>query len=91
MSFFNWLFGIESQRHREIDAHIIMVNSKLSIEREAEYKFQVVCDKLTNKEKKKIDKTIQVFCRGGFIFPTRGSYLDFKRYLGEDILEVRNR
>ena len=84
MSFLrNLFFGNESQRNQEIDAHIQTVNIRLDIQNEAEHNFQIAYEKLTEKQKKIVDKSrIE-----GFVFPTRGDYLDFKRYKCEEFLE----
>lgn len=88
MKFLNWLFGQkETQRDRETDAHIEMVNIRLSIQREAEEKFNKAYNKLNDKEKKIADKHELK----GFIFPTRGDWLDFKRYKCEELLEKRKK
>ena len=73
----------ESQRDKEIDAHCEMVSIRASIQMDAEIKYQVVYDELTDKQKKIVDKhKIK-----GFVFPTRGDYLDFKRYKCEELLK----
>jgi len=48
MSFLKWLFGWEethTERDREIDAHIEIVNIKMSIQKEAEEEFEKAYNK----------------------------------------------
>ncbi len=75
-----------SQEDREIQNHIDLVSIRLSIEKEAEQKFNEVWNKLTDKEKKKVDKV-----KPPMMFLRRSDYLDWKRYLCEDILESRGK
>lgn len=90
MSFLRSLFfGNErTQKDREIDAHVTLVNARLSIENEAEHNFQVAYGKLTDKQKKIVDKKTEKFFKiTGFVFPRRSDYLDNKRYYCEDLLK----
>ena len=58
----------------------------MSIQNEAVAKYNKAYNKLTPKEKKIVDKHELE----GFVFPTRGDWLDFKRYKCEELLEKRN-
>ena len=77
----NW--SKKDTQHKEIDDHCEMVSARLSIQREAEGKFQLTYDKLNDKQKKIIDK--EDYLPKGFMFPTRGDYLDCKRYKCEEL------
>ena len=91
MSFLRWLFTgevrteRELQRDEEIDTQIEMVNIQVSIQKEAERKFSKAYNKLTDKQKKIVDKHELK----GFVFPTRGDWLDFKRYKCEELLGTK--
>lgn len=77
-----------SQRDREIDAHIISVNARVSIEHDAEFKFQEAYGKLTEEQKKNVEDYSEKFLRDThFIFPRRSDYLDFKRYRCQELIK----
>ena len=75
------------ERDREIDTHIEMVNTRLQIQKDSEYNYKKVYNKLTKREKRIVDKHELK----GFVFPTRGDWLDFKRYKCEELLEKRKK
>ena len=86
MNFFRSLLGLDEEKNREIENHILEVNVRLEIEKEAEFKFNEVWNKLTEKQKHKVD---DIFKRAykNWIFPTRGSWLDARRYIAAEELK----
>ncbi len=88
MNFFRMLLGLDEERNRKIDSHVELVNIRLSIENEAEHNFQIAYGKLTDKQKKIVEKKSEKFAKiTGFVFPRRSDYLDNKRYYCEELLE----
>lgn len=80
----------ETQRDREIDAHILTVNARVSIENDAEVRFAKAMEKLNDKEKATVQKKSDKFRKiTGFIFPRRSDYLDHKSGIAEGILKKK--
>lgn len=64
----------KSEQDREIDAHIQITTIRLSIQQEAEILYNKAINKLTERQKKKIERL-----KVPMVFPTRGDYLDWLR------------
>ncbi len=93
MSFLGWLFltgkiktDKQSERDKEIDTQVEIVNIKVDIEKEAEQKYKKKYNKLTDREKKIVDKHEL----RGMMWPTKGAWLDFKREKCEELLNKKN-
>ena len=75
-----------NERNRDIDNHIQMVNIRKSILEDAKRKFEDIHSKLTDKEKKILEKKRPLIC-----FPQQSDFLDWQRYECESILQKRKK